>query len=175
MGPTFLATARRTTTAVLLAALLAACETTGDPRRGGLVGWSEQQAIERQRALEAERTAAQHEQTQEIQRGAALAGQQAQLSAEVRTLQAHLASALAENDALDVKLRELMTKRQLAGSELARLRQTLDHSRRARGAAQRAAADNAAAPSADKLARHSQEVNRYNQQLHDEVMLLMGR
>ncbi len=160
---------------LLCAATLAACQITGDPRKGGLLGWSEQQAMERQRALEFERAAAQRELGQEKQRGSELTARQSQIGSEVQTLQASLANALGENDALDARLLELMAQRKLADAELARLQKMLEASRAARAAARRAATDKVAAPAPDKLASHSQEVNQYNQQLHAAVMLLMGR
>jgi len=167
----------RIAAAVLCAATLAACQTTGDPRKGGLLGWNEQQAMARQRALEAQRTAAQRELGQEKQRSAELIARQSQLGSEAQTLQASLASALGENDALDARLLDLMGQRKLADAELARLQKTLEASRAARAAARSAAADRtASAPvAADKLAWHSQEVNQYNQLLHAAVILLMGR
>lgn len=166
---------QRIAAAVLCAATLAACQTTGDPRKGGLLGWSEQQAMERQRALEVERAAAQRELGQEKRRGAELTTRQSQIGSEVQALQASLASALGENDALDARLLELMGQRKLADVELARLQKTLEASRAARTAARRASTDKAASVASDKLASHSQEVNQYNQQLHAAVMLLMGR
>lgn len=160
---------------LLCATTLAACQTTGDPRKGGLLGWNEQQAMERQRALEVERAAAQLELGREKQRGAELTASQSQIGYEVRTLQASLANALGENDALEARLLELMSQRKLADAERVRLQKTLEASRAARAAARLAATNKAAAVAADKLASHSQEMNQYNQQLHSAVMLLMGR
>jgi regulator of replication initiation timing len=175
MDHAVLASALRWAATLILTASLAACETTGDPRQGGLLGWSEQKAFQRQAALEAENKAAQDRLTQETQRGAELRSRQTRLGSEVDSLQASLASALAENDALDARLQQLMGQQQLADAELARLRQTLDASRSARTAARRAASDKRVGSSAESLARHSQAVNLYNQQLHSAVMLLMER
>lgn len=166
---------RRAAAALCLLLPLAACETTGDPRQGGLLGWSEDKAVERQRTLEGERTAAQGALSQEKQRGTELATRRTQLGAEVQSLQALLDNALTENDALDARLQQLMGQGKAGQTELAGLRQTLEASRRARVAARRARADAPAGPSADQLARHAQAVNHYNQQLHSVVMLLMGR
>jgi uncharacterized protein YPO0396 len=161
--------------AIHLLTLLAACETTGDPRQGGLIGWSEQKAVERQRTFEAERVAAQNKLLQETQRGSELATRQSQLSSEVQSLQASLAGAIAENNVLEAHLIQLVGQRKLGNAELGRLQQTLDSSRRTRAAALLAAADPATPPSADELVRHSKAVNQHNQQLHGAVMLLMGR
>ncbi|MEA3209562.1 MAG: hypothetical protein QOE70_2619 [Chthoniobacter sp.] len=53
-------------------AALAACETTGDPRSGGLFGWSEAKAQDRQSARQAEVSRADHELAGETQRQARL-------------------------------------------------------------------------------------------------------
>lgn len=161
--------------AALLVALLGGCETTGNPRDGGLFGWSQQKADERQAALESERAAAERQRALESERGAALSDQRGRLSDEMQALQTRLSSALAENDALDAQLRALMAKGQLGNAELGRLQQTLAASQRARAEARRAASPSAPAASPEKLARQSQTVNQYNQQLHREVLLLMGR
>ena len=71
--------------------LLTACETTGDPNQGGLFGWSEGKAKQRQSALndalylEEDRTASARSQTgglraQKSRNAAAISSQRAQLS-----------------------------------------------------------------------------------------------
>lgn len=175
MHHTVLPPALRCAAALTLSATLAACQTTGDPRQGGLLGWSEQKAAERQQQLEAENKAARDSLAQETQRSADLRSRQTHLDSEEASLKASLDSALAENDALDARLQQLMKRQALADAELARLRQTLEASRNARTAARRAAAEPTVGSTAESLARHSKTVNQYNQQLHHAVMLLMER
>jgi hypothetical protein len=59
-------------TGVLLLMVLAGCETTGNPQEGGLFGWSERKAQERQAQKKSHVTGAEAEFTQEAARGEAL-------------------------------------------------------------------------------------------------------
>jgi hypothetical protein len=57
---------------VVALATLAACETTGDPRQGGLFGWSESKARERQTQKQSHLAGAEAELTREAEHGEAL-------------------------------------------------------------------------------------------------------
>ena len=155
--------------------LLAGCQTTGDPREGGLFGWSEAKAQDRQAALEAQSDAAAKAADAEKRRGEALSRQQQQLRSEAASLQAQLARLVAENDSLDAEIRALIGKRQVSAATLARLRQTLAASEQARADARRAAAQPVSQKSAAQLSSHADTVGQYNEQLQREVLLLMGR
>lgn len=159
----------------LLSLLLAGCQTTGNPRDGGLFGWSEEMARERRAALESQNDAARKSAEGEMQRNAALSNKQGQLRAEYSELQAHLARLLTENGNLDAELRSLMSRRQLGAAELQRLRQTLATNQQTLADARKAAAVTASQQGAAQLSQHSQAVSQSNQGLHREVLLLMGR
>ena len=154
-----------------LALAAAGCATTGDPRRGGLFGWSEEQAQQRQRSLQQAQTEAQQQAALETQRGAALQGQQARLSAEGSQLRSELDRLLAENGKLEQQLRDLMQRRQLGENEARRLGKLLADNQQLRAGA-RAAARPGAAPGAP-TPMQAQAVNEQNGRLHREVMLLL--
>lgn len=161
--------------AVLVTCALAACQTTGDPRSGGLFGWSEDKARQRQASMEQDAALARRSADEERQRGAALTEKQSQLRSEVHTLQLQLARLLTENQSLEYDARNLLAKGQNRAAELSRLRQILEASTRARTEAQRVASQPATSGQTEALSRQSDVVRQYNQQLHREVMLLMGR
>ena len=173
--PRTLSIAERLIVATMLSILLAGCQTTGNPREGGLFGWSEEKAQERQAVLNAESNAARKTADAELQRGAALSKQQSQLRAEVSELQAHLGRLLAENDKLDGEIRAMMATRQVSAAELSRLHQTLAANEKARTNARLAAAQAPSPQAAARLSAHSENVSQYNRQLQREVLLLMGR
>lgn len=156
--------------AVLCATIGAcACTTTGDPRQGGLFGWSEAKAEARQDELKQNEADAQRQAASEQQRSTALRGQQAGLGAEAAWLQAELDRLLAENNDLDSKLRDLMKRRQLGDAETARLRKVLADNERFREAARQAPASVAVAPAATRV----NAANEQNGRLHREVMILL--
>jgi hypothetical protein len=159
----------------LLPVALAACQTTGDPRQGGLFGWSEDKARARQAELERENDAAQRSAAQETQRQSTLTEKQGALRTEVQELQAQLSRLLAENDALESDVRALAAKRQVSTADLARMQQTLEANKRARAEARRVASQASTPRESGKLTQQMDVVRDYNQQLHREVLLLMGR
>jgi uncharacterized protein YdcH (DUF465 family) len=170
-----LSVAERLIVSITLSTLLTGCQTTGNPREGGLFGWSEEKARERQAVLEAETNAARKTADAELQRGAVLSKQQSHLHAEVNELQANLARLLAENNTLDGQIRALMSTRKMSATELSRLRQTLTANKRARAIARLVATQEPSNRMASQISAHSETVGQYNRQLQREVLLLMGR
>lgn len=161
--------------AAVLVLTMAGCQTTGDPREGGLFGWSEARARDRQAALEAQSDAASKTADAEKRRGESLSRQQEQLRSEAAGLQAQLTQLLAENDSLDHEIRALIGKRQVSAATLARLHQTLADNEQARADARRAAAQPVSQQSSMQLSSQADKVGQYNERLQREVMLLMGR
>ena len=159
----------------LLLSLLAGCQTTGDPRDGGLFGWSEEKARDRQAALEAQSDAARNAAEAERRRHAALSDKEVRLRSEAGELHAHLARLLSENDQLDAELRSLMSRRQMSAGEQQRLSQVLAANTKALAEARKAAAAAPSQQGSALLSQQSETVGRSNRQLHREVLLLMGR
>lgn len=153
---------------------IAACQTTGDPREGGLFGWNEDKARERQQALSQQEGDAQRRAEAEKARSGQLQGRQSGLQAESARLQADIDRLLAENTQLERELRELIAKRQLGGDELGRLQQLLAANARARKAALPAPGQTAPRPAA-LVSAQSDAVNQQNQRLQREVMILLQR
>jgi hypothetical protein len=73
--------------AIALAAVTA-CETTGDPRQGGLFGWSESKARERQEQRQTRVTGAETELNRESDQGAALQSRAETAEKNLRTAEA---------------------------------------------------------------------------------------
>lgn len=153
---------------------LAACQTTGDPRQGGLFGWSEQQARERQADLARDEAQAKLQAEAEQARSGQLRDRQSGLKSESTRLQADIDRLLSENTHLERELRTLMSKRRVGGHELARLQQLLAANEHTRAAVRPTAAGVGTQPPA-VLAAHSESVNAQNQRLQREVTLLLQR
>lgn len=148
---------------------LSACETTGDPGKGGIF-WSESKAKDRQHALEQQDREAQQQLSSEQRQQQGLQRQEAGLQSESTLLQAEIDRLMSENTGLEGHLRALMSQKQLGESELTRLQGVLAQNERLR-AALRTGSGNPASASATQ----SQTLNEENERLHREVMLLMQR
>ena len=155
-----------------LLALQAACETTGNPREGGLVGWSQRKADERRDELEREDTSAQGRVAEEEKRRQALQSQQGGLTAEVQRLRAEVDRLLAENTQLEGQLRDMMGRKQIGEKELARLGELLKQNERLRQSLVNPP-DRGAGRAA--MNERASAMNQQNQQLHREIMALLGR
>ena len=149
----------------MCAPLVSGCESTGDPRQGGLFGWSEQKALARQDLLLQDGQLARQQLAAQQQRAATLGDQQVALATETAGLKAELGRLLEENGALDAQLRALMQRRRLGQDDAARLRRMLADNAQLRQAA-RASASGGARPQAGA-------VSDQNARLHREVMILL--
>lgn len=149
---------------------LVACETTGDPRHGGIF-WSDSKAQARQDGLRRAAESAQLEVDKQAERGAMLQGHEKDLSAEEARLRSEFDRLMMENEELDSKLRELMKRRQLGEIDTARVRKLLAENQRLRAAAHVSPAQK---PSGSQP--QQPPVNAFNEQngkLHREVMILL--
>lgn len=158
---------------LLGAALLAGCATTGDPQSGGLFGWSENKARERQHELARRDRAAHDRAADEQARSAALHERQDALDAEARQLQQELARLQQENRGLDARLRKLLQQRRLAEGERRRLQSVLDEN-----TAWLAAQDAAPAARDSDIAsrrRTANQTSQRNDRLQREVSALLSR
>lgn len=156
----------RTLCAAGLAALtvgLTACETTGDPTRGGLFGWSEAKAKQDLKAQEQQNQKAQAQvaAAQEDQR--TLRQQQAGLQSDNALLKTDLDQRLAENDRLTDQLHDLLSQRQLGEAQLARLRGALERNRQLR---QRLQSSNGNTPANNTL------LQGQNEELMEDIFAL---
>lgn len=156
---------------LVCAPLLAGCATTGDPRQGGLFGWSEDKAAARQEQLMQNDQLARQQLANEQQRMAALGSQRALLATETARLQAELGRLLEENRMLDTQLRGLMQRRQLRQDHVARLQKMLNDNEQLRVTAHERAS-NRTQPAAPAQVR---AISDQNAQLHREVMILLQR
>lgn len=158
--------------ALSLAALaVAACETTGDPTQGGLVGWSEDKARQRQEQLRSEAEATREQASAQRQRADALKGQEQTLLMSVQVLERQLRLLVDENVSLESQLREQMARRDLKASEAERLAQVLQRSQETRARAIASTAAGAAGEPARK--QQLDAIEQQNRLLHQEVMTLL--
>lgn len=158
-------------TMLALCACLSACQTTGDPRQGGLFGWSEAQARQRQEALGNEDAQARQRLQAEQARGTELRGRQTGLDQETVRLQAQIDALADENLRLGRDLQQLMARRGVAGTELTRLQQLLRTNEQARLARQATAAQRPVS----EMSMQADTLNGQNQQLQREVAILLQR
>ncbi len=155
--------------ALLAGALaMAGCATTGDPRQGGLFGWSEEQAMARRDALGQDEKAAHRQLAIAQDRTAALSSEQAALTTTATDLEGELNRLLEENSKLDAQLRGLMQSRRLKEGQLTRLRGILADNAKARSVPRGAASSQVQAP-----ATRSRVLGDQNARLHREVMILL--
>lgn len=163
--------ARRTWQAVCAgAALIAGCESTGDPRQGGLFGWSEERAIARQEQLGQTDQLARDQLAQEQRRTAMLSTQQVGRVDEAASLEAELGRLLKENGALDAQVRSLLQRQQVGQEQVARLRRMLADNAQLRQATRAPASGRTSSTTAQVDA-----VSEQNAKLHRELMILLQR
>jgi septal ring factor EnvC (AmiA/AmiB activator) len=146
--------------------MLSACETTGDPRAGGLFGWSESKAQVRQQDLQHEADAANTDSRAEQSRKAALEQTETGLSVENDALRGQLSSLLSENQRLNAQLRDLLAQKRVTETQRTRMRTDLDQNERIRKAAT-TSAGNAQAASGQLL-------DSQNQRLHQDILFLLS-
>lgn len=147
---------------------LGACETTGNPREGGLFGWSQKKADARQEELARENSDAQGEAASEQSRQVTLQARQGELAREENRLQNEVNQLLLENSKIENDLRDVVRRTKLDSDELARLHQVLDQNERLRQ--QLREAHGGLVGEARPQAVHAQ-----NQKLHREIMALLNR
>ena len=94
-------------TVIFICFFLVSCETTGDPTKGGLFGWDEQKAIERQQLLRRKSTDIQRERDMVAAQNRDLAAQNVQLKNEEASLNKELQDLIKERLKLTRQLGEL--------------------------------------------------------------------
>lgn len=149
--------------------LLAGCATTGDPRKGGMFGWSREKADARLASLEAQNASEERHAAFAQRRSEELGDRKDNLDDEAARLRAEIDSLMSENLVLESRLRKLMIDRTLDEAETSRLQALL---------AQNAALHEAAvAPSAQPVqeAGRADAIHQQNGRLHREVMALLRR
>lgn len=152
----------------LLTLTAVGCQTTGDPTQGGLFGWSEKKAQQRQQALEQENTDAQNQLSSSQQQQTQLRGQQASLQTESARLHGEIDRLMTENGQLEEQLRGLARQHRLDETEFARLNAVLDQNEKLRQMIR----TNYGAPPPQA---QPDVVNNQNNRLHQEIMLLLSR
>jgi len=150
---------------VLAALALAACETTGDPRQGGLLGWSEDKAQQRGQALKHDADEAARSAGAERAKGADMQQRHGALQSDVGRLQSQLDRMLQENRSLETELARLLATRKLKADDVARARARLAENERVRRAALASARE--AAPPGTAL------VEQQNRRMHEEILFLL--
>jgi len=150
---------------------LSACETTGDPTKGGLFGWSQHKADERQQDLQQQNATATAGVSSEQQRQLELQGSQAGLTAEAQRLQPQVDRLLTENTQLETQLKNLMGEKQFSEAELRHLNGLLDQNVRLRRWLEQASSQSSSGTGDTR----PDAVNSQNQKLHAEILALLGR
>ena len=144
------------------------CQTTGDPTQGGLFGWSERKAQERQQTLEQQNTAAQNQLASAEQQQAQLRQKETRLQTESTRLRGEVDRLMVENNHLEDQLRTLVHQRSLGEAELTRLNAVLAQNEQLRQVIRTA---NTAPPPE----KQPDLVNEQNNRLHREILLLLSR
>jgi predicted nucleic acid-binding Zn-ribbon protein len=139
------------------------CETTGNPREGGLFGWNRHKADERHRVLQQEAAQADRNSAAEQQRRLELQTQTGDLSDQQTQLQHEVDKLAAENLQLEKELTELIDRTQLSSGELSRVRALLKQNQQRRAQLQ---------TTGDP---RPEAMHQQNQTLHREIMALLGR
>lgn len=166
--------------AAALLIALAGCQTTGDPRQGGLFGWSEEKAAERQAAMTRQDSESKRAESEAKARATELGERQARLQDATTVNQRELDRLLDENNLLERQIVDLIGKRRLSESEVVRLQQVLATNQRARQSAQRSVAQaggGSRAPTtpAPAIRPAAAQVSDQNEQLQREILLLLRR
>jgi chromosome segregation ATPase len=151
--------------------LLGGCETTGDPRQGGLFGWSESKAQERQASLQREVATAQGDAQNQQAAVARNQAQEAALTSQVTGLQARLNSLLAENTRLETQVKELLKKSGASTQELATIRSHLKEN----DALRHSVAQTDIHSQSVNARQVSQAINAQNARMNDDVLFLLSR
>ena len=152
------------------ACLLAGCETTGDPRQGGLFGWSESKANERQNALQLEASEAMR--ASELERARTQDSQryESTLRFTVEQLRARLKQVMLENQRLELELSDMIKKKTLESSELERVRTQLAENERIKKLAAAPAVQ-----SREEITSSTSMVDQQNRHLYKEILFLLSR
>jgi septal ring factor EnvC (AmiA/AmiB activator) len=154
---------------MVIAVVSAGCQTTGDPTQGGLFGWSEKKAQQRQQGLEQQNADAQGQLVSAQQQQSQLRRQEAGLQTQSAQLRGEIDRLMTENDHLENQLRTLAHQHDLGEAELTRLNALLAQNERMRELIR---TGNPAAAVPDEQPKL---VNEQNNQLHHEIMLLLNR
>lgn len=105
--------------------LLSACTTTGDPRSGGLFGWRESQAKERQEALHREINETEADTRRQTGEYTYLKGARDDAAKRVAELNKVYTALLAENAELRARVQSLAAQHERASENLAHLQKRL--------------------------------------------------
>jgi septal ring factor EnvC (AmiA/AmiB activator) len=154
---------------VLLVLTLAACKTTGDPREGGLFGWSETKAKERQRDLEREDLEAQRKARDEDHRNQALTKERNVLEKDQTGLEREIETLIQENTQLEKRLTTLLGQEELRTGELAHFSEVLSQNRKMREELRTRPAEPGSPGTVP------QALSEQNQRLHQEILALLRR
>jgi len=152
--------------AALLATLWLACgcQTTGDPRQGGLFGWSEDKAQARAAALQASAASANEVARRERESQATLTDERRSADLETRSLQIQLEALEHENDGLEQQLRNLRARNEHVGGDVAKRLRELDDEARS------------VPPSKDRSsAARVDALDTRNRKLHEVLLLMLQR
>ena len=147
------------------------CSTTGDPTSGGLFGWSETKARDRQSDLEQQEVAARAAAEQARVEAGSASEKKRSLTEDARRLEAELDQLLTTNADLESQLRSLLSRRRVSVGELARLRSVLASNERVRRQAEATRHDRAEAAMRPEVA----PMSRQNESLHREIQILLER
>lgn len=165
---------------VAIAYLIAGCATTGDPRQGGLFGWSESKADDRQEALQREANESVRSAEQEKAKTRDIQARESALKSGVEQLRSQLDKLIAENQRLESELKDLARTKSLRSDELERVRAHLAQNERIRQLARVAATQSrdkaiSSAQSRDKAISSTDMVDEQNQRLQKEILFLLRR
>lgn len=152
--------------------LLAGCQTTGDPRQGGLFGWSEEKAIQRQVGLETQLKQSEQRQLTTQKQAVHLQDQKTKLTSQAEQLKAQIQSLRSKNQKLVLELEHIRREKTLQAEELARLEYILTSNRKIMAA--QVSSGNEVISVAGQTAQTNQ-MKTQNQILHREISALLKR
>lgn len=157
---------------IISSTLLAGCQTTGDPREGGLLGWSEEKAIQRQGGLENQVRQSEQRQLTAQTRGGHLQDQKTQLLSQAERLRAQVQSLRTKNQKLVLELEDIRREKALQAEDLARLESILTRNRKIMIAQVNAGNE---ANSAANQTIQANQINIQNKILHREISALLRK
>lgn len=155
----------------VLVAMMACCacqNTTGDPRAGGLFGWSEDKAKQRQADLQSQAASATQTATAEQASRARLEEEKRVADAETRTLELRLNALVEENRRLESQLAELRKRNTASSDKLQAMLRELDAMRSS------TPVPTAGASTAQRRAQ-AEQLDQRNAKLHQAIQLMLQR
>ena len=159
-------------TALIVMTLLAGCQTTGNPTQGGLFGWSEEQAKQRQATMQSELQYKRQELRAEENEKEGLQKQSAAVNNKIRQYQSNLEILLQEQSNLKAQIEQLQAEDKLSSDRIQKIYQQNPWLNKSR----QEVLDEFRLLLRDNVRQSQlQQIEQSNSQLTTEILLLIGQ